>query len=83
MHKAIEEAERGTPIVMLVAARPDSRWGKRYWSANALCWWRGRIRFRGAPNAAPFLSLFAAFNCAGAFVRAFEPHGVITQRVVS
>lgn len=84
VHKAIEEAERGTPIVMLVAARPDSRWGQALLrSANALCWWRGRIRFRGAPNAAPFPSLFACWNCTGAFVRAFEPHGVITQRVVS
>lgn len=84
VYKAIAEAERGTPIVMLVAARPDSRWGQALLkSADALCWWRGRIRFRGAPNAAPFPSLFASWNCTGSFTRAFEPHGVITQRVVS
>lgn len=83
VYKAIEEAEKGTPIVMLVAARPDSRWGQALLhSADALCWWRGRIRFRGAPASAPFPSLFASWNCMGDFCRAFAPHGVITKRVV-
>lgn len=79
--KAIVEAERGAPIVLLVAARPDSRAGQRLLaSAHALCWWRGRIRFRGAQASAPFPSLFASWNCTPRFVAAFRERGEITER---
>lgn len=78
--KAIEEGEAGCPIITLTAARPDSRWGQALLSsADAVCWWRGRIRFRGAPHPAPFPSLFAAFNVP-LFAETFTPHGVVMVR---
>ena len=76
--KAIEEAKRGTKIVMLVAARPGSRWCQDLLTnATIVCWWRGRIRFRGATAGAPFDSLFASFNTAWRFEAAFAGHGVL------
>mgnify|MGYP003423451793 CR=1 FL=1 len=71
-----------TQGVLLVAARPGSRWGQRLLaSADAVCFWRGRIKFRGASAGAPFDSLFAAWNCRSRFVEAFAPHGSILERV--
>lgn len=45
-------------IVSLVAARPDSRWFYLLcWdTAQAVCFWKGRLRFVGAPSSAPFPS---------------------------
>jgi phage N-6-adenine-methyltransferase len=56
--KAAAEAEAGCEIISLIAARPDSRWFSRLvWdSAQAVCFWRGRLRFVGAPASAPFPS---------------------------
>lgn len=80
--KAIEEGEAGCPLILLVAARPGSRWCQRVMaSADVLCFWRGRIKFRGADHCAPFDSLFAAWNCRRRFVDAFAPHGLIVGRV--
>lgn len=80
--KAASEAALGTEIVSLVAARPDSRWFYELcWdSAQAVCFWKGRLKFVGAPNAAPFPSAVvyhgprpwafeAAFNDAGRVLR--------------
>ena len=68
---------------------PYGREVGRYWrlaavslaSADAVCFWRGRIKFRGASAGAPFDSLFAAWNCRSRFVEAFAPHGAILGRV--
>lgn len=80
--KAIAEAARGIPIVMLTASRPGAAWCQRVMaSADVLCFWRGRIRFRGAPASAPFDSLFSAWNCRGRFVDAFREHGELLGRV--
>lgn len=82
--KAIDEASKGARIITLTAARPDTKWGQKLLlNADVLCWWRGRIKFRGAPHAAPFPSLFAAFNCGEEFARAFAEHGELTRRVAS
>jgi len=53
------EAGRGCEIVALLPARPDTRWFSSAWEADALCFWRGRIRFLGAPSSAPFPSVVA------------------------
>lgn len=57
--KIATEAARGVAIVSLVAARPDSRWFFRavWQTAQAACFWRGRLRFVGAPASAPFPSV--------------------------
>lgn len=48
-----------TEIIALLPARPDARWFEHVWHANALCFWRGRLRFLGAPSSAPFPSVVA------------------------
>ena len=76
VEKACAEGAAGAPLVLLVANRLGSAWGQRLLGSGArLCFWRGRIRFRGAPNAAPFGSLFAGWNCDDAFRAAFGPKG--------
>lgn len=57
MAKCAEEARRGADIIALVAARPDTAWFRVCWdTAAAICFWRGRITFLGAPYPAPFPS---------------------------
>lgn len=46
-------------IIALLPARPDTRWFESAWEADALCFWRGRLRFLGAPASAPFPSVVA------------------------
>lgn len=48
------------PVLALLPARTDTRWFP--WSANVLCFVRGRIKFRGATASAPFPSVFALWN---------------------
>jgi hypothetical protein len=44
----------------LVPARPDTRWFQDWCApptgADAVCFWRGRLTFKGAPHPAPFPS---------------------------
>ena len=56
--KAAHEASLGCEIVSLVAARTETRWFFRMaWNtAQAICFWRGRLRFVGAESCAPFPS---------------------------
>lgn len=83
--KIVAEAERGVEVASLVAARPDAKWFCRLvWeSADAVCFWKGRLRFEGAPSSAPFPSAVvyhgsrpwrfeAAFHDAGAVLRLRE-----------
>jgi hypothetical protein len=80
--KVANEAIGGAEVVTLVAARPDSRWFFRMvWdTAQAVCFWKGRLRFVGAASSAPFPSALvyhgprpwafeAAFADAGKVVR--------------
>lgn len=46
-------------IIALLPARTDAKWFQRLWYAQALCFWKGRIRFLGAPASAPFPSVIA------------------------
>lgn len=78
--KCAAEAERGCQIIALVPARTDTRWWQHCWTADAICFWRGRLKFVGAPASAPFPSAIvywgrepekfeAAFGDAGKVVR--------------
>lgn len=49
----------GGEIIALLPARPDTQWFQYVWDANALCFWRGRLTFEGAPSCAPFPSCIA------------------------
>jgi hypothetical protein len=50
------EGSFGASIIGLVPARTDTAWFEYLWSANALCFWYGRLKFSGAENSAPFPS---------------------------
>lgn len=54
-----EYGTAGTEVVALLPARTDARWFNYAWTADALCFWRGRLRFIGAPSSAPFPSVVA------------------------
>ena len=57
--KVAKEAN-GAETVLLVPARTDTKWfHDSVWNAAtgvAICFWRGRLRFAGAPASAPFPS---------------------------
>ena len=55
--KCSEEASRGAEIIALLPARPDTAWWQDHAAkADAICFWRGRLTFLGAPSPAPFPS---------------------------
>lgn len=44
--KAVAEANEGVEIVMLTAARVDTKWFHEIFdSADAICFWKGRLKF--------------------------------------
>jgi len=46
-------------VVALLPARVETKWFENVWSADAVCFWRGRLRFVGARWDAPFPSAVA------------------------
>jgi hypothetical protein len=68
--KCVEEAGKGAEIVLLVPARPDTRWFQNAyklapapngnhgapWTPPTILFWKGRLKFKGAPASAPFPS---------------------------
>lgn len=62
--KAAEEAEKpGTLVVMLLPARTDTRWFHDYiYHRAAVRFIRGRLKFGGCSNAAPFPSMVVIFQ---------------------
>ena len=55
--KCAHEAARGVEVLALVPSRTDTKWFQDHAStAAAVCFMRGRLRFVGADNAAPFPS---------------------------
>lgn len=49
----------GSEVVALLPVRTDAKWFEGVWTADVLCFWRGRLRFMGAPSSAPFPSVVA------------------------
>lgn len=54
----VENITHGAEILMLLPARPDTRYWHDYVfaTANAICFMKGRLRFVGADHSAPFPS---------------------------
>lgn len=73
------EAASGAEIIALVPARTDTKWWHRHLSkADAICFWAGRLKFRGAEYGAPFPSAIVYFgDRAKAFRRVFTGQGWI------
>jgi hypothetical protein len=65
--KVAKESDLGVPIVVLCAARTDTKWWRTLWShCDVAAFWHGRIRFwlDGAPakHGATFASALFGFN---------------------
>jgi len=73
-HEANDDAE----IIALLPSRTGARWFRYVWTANAVCFWRGRFRFVGAEYSAPFDSVLAYWGKRGdVFANAFAADGKI------
>lgn len=61
--KAAESAEKGAVVVMLLPARTDTRWFHDYINGRAeVRFVKGRLKFGGAKNSAPFPSMVVVFG---------------------
>lgn len=68
-------------IVMLLPARTDTAWFQPLWNSCTLCFIRGRLKFSGSANSAPFPSVLAyRGNRHAEFVEAFWQYGTCAQR---
>lgn len=65
IRKALEESKQGNTTVMLIPARTDTQWFHDYVYQNPdveLRFVRGRLKFGGAQNSAPFPSMVLIFH---------------------
>lgn len=61
--KAYEESLKGNLVVMLIPSRTDTRWWHDYiMKANEIRFIKGRLKFKGAKNSAPFPSCIVVFR---------------------
>lgn len=61
--KAYEESVKGATVVCLLPARTDTAWFHDYIYGKAeIRFLRGRLKFSGAKNSAPFPSMIVIFN---------------------
>lgn len=78
--KCAAEAAKGAEVILLIPARTDTRYWQRVIAetAQAICFWRGRIRFVGATSGAPFPCAFVYWGPnAAQFDNAFDDHGQV------
>jgi len=61
MRKAYEESQRGALVVCLVPARTDTAWWHDYATKGQVTFIRGRLKFGGHRNSAPFPSATVVF----------------------
>lgn len=65
VQKAARSALSGATVVMLLPARTDTRWFHKWIYRKAeIRFLRGRLKFGGAKNSAPFPSMICIFGCA-------------------
>ena len=62
MKKAYQESRRGATVVCLVPARTDTAWWHEYAMRGKCTFIRGRLKFGGSKNAAPFPSALVVFK---------------------
>lgn len=63
VRKASESAGAGATVVMLLPARTDTKWFHKYIYGRAeIRFVRGRLKFGGSQNAAPFPSMVVIFK---------------------
>jgi len=69
MKKAYESAVDNTMVVCLVPARTDTKWWHDYAMEGEVRFIRGRLKFGGHKNSAPFPSALVIFNKKGGQIR--------------
>lgn len=62
MKKAYESAKSGTVVVCLVPARTDTKWWHDYAIKGQITFIKGRLKFGGLKNSAPFPSAVVVFS---------------------
>jgi hypothetical protein len=77
--KCAEEAKRGAEVILLLPARTDTAyWHDHLGSASLICFWRGRMKFVGAPASCPFPVALAYWGRRPALAHAaFAPRGMV------
>lgn len=65
MQKAFDESERGAVVVCLIPSRTDAAWWHEYAMRGEVRFLRGRIKFGGHTNSAPFPSAIVIFGKKG------------------
>lgn len=73
------DAGRDNTVIALVPARTDARWFQDA-APDAICFWAGRLTFRGAPSAAPFpsaLLFWGKGDYLSHFLNVLRPKGLI------
>jgi hypothetical protein len=83
--KCASEAKRqGVEIIALIPARVDTKyWHEHAATAQAVCFWKGRLRFVGAESSAPFPVAFIYWGKnAERFASVFSKYGLVYTRAV-
>ncbi len=62
MRKAFESSLQGSTVVCLVPARTDTAWWHNYAAKGSVEFIRGRLKFGGHKNSAPFPSAVVVFE---------------------
>jgi phage N-6-adenine-methyltransferase len=62
MRKAYESSQAGATVVCLVPARTDTAWWHEYAMKGEIRFIRGRLKFGGHKNSAPFPSAVVVFR---------------------
>lgn len=62
MKKAYESSLSGSTVVCLVPARTDTKWWHDYAMKGDIEFIKGRLKFGGSKNSAPFPSAVVVFN---------------------
>lgn len=62
MRKAYTSAQEGATVVCLVPARTDTAWWHEYAMRGEVRFLRGRLKFGGHKNSAPFPSAVVVFR---------------------
>lgn len=69
MQKAYESSARGATVVCLIPARTDTAWWHDYAMRGEIEFLRGRLKFGGHKNSAPFPSAIVVFRPSGSNVK--------------
>ena len=83
MKKAFEQSLLGATVVCLVPARTDTEWWFQYARKGLILFLKGRLKFGGGENSAPFpsaLIIFFGGKALGDAVRGDSPRGASRVR---